>query len=122
MKKINYLKFILSTVMVIIFTLLFNKMILGMTFHEVAGLIVGVLVLVHCGLNWRWIKAVTLKVFSNETTIKTKITYITDLLLLICVGVIIVTGIFISKVVFSGLGLGGGRALQGIHILQHTLR
>lgn len=76
MKKIIYVKIILDILMVLVFTLLFNKMVLGMQFHEVAGLAIGAAVLVHCGLNWKWIKGVTLKLFNRKLPIKTRLGYI----------------------------------------------
>lgn len=116
MKKINYVKFLLDTIMVIVFTLLFNKLVLGLKFHEVAGLAIGAVVLVHCALNWKWIKGVTLKLFNKNTTIKTRIGYIIDILLLINVAIIIVTGIFISKELFPNLTLSGTPSFKFLHI------
>jgi hypothetical protein len=116
MKKINYVKIILDITMVIVFTLLYNTRVLGMTFHEVAGLAIGAIILVHCGLNWKWIKGVTLKFFNKGTPFKTRLGYIVDLLLLINVIVIIVTGIFISKTLFSGLNFGGAHSYKFLHV------
>lgn len=102
--------------MAIVFTLLFNKMVLGMTFHEIAGLVIGAVVLVHCSLNFKWVKGVTLKIFDSKTKIKTRIGYILDILLLITVAVIIISGIFISKILFGGLGLSSTIFTKSLHI------
>lgn len=117
MKKINYVKFSLDILMAILFTLLFKKMLFGIKFHEIVGLVIGGVVLVHCILNSKWIKAITVKLFSEKITIRTRIMYLLDLLLLIDVAVIILSGIFISKVLFPYLRLQGIPSLQGIHIL-----
>lgn len=102
--------------MAILFTLLFKKMLFGIKFHEIAGLVIGGVVLVHCILNSKWIKAITVKLFSKKITIRTRIMYLLDLLLLIDVVVIILSGIFISKVLFTFLRLQGIPSLKGIHI------
>lgn len=116
MKKLNYVKFSLDILMAILFTLLFKKMLFGIKFHEIAGLAIGGVVLVHCILNSKWIKAITIKLFSEKITIRTRIVYLLDLLLLIDVAVIILSGIFISKVVFPNLRLESIPSLKGIHI------
>lgn len=116
MKKINYVKILLDITMVLLFTLLYNTRVLGITFHEVAGLAIGAIILVHCGLNWKWIKGVTLKFFNKGIPFKTRLGYIVDILLLINVIVIIVTGIFISKTIFSGLNFGGAHSYKLLHV------
>lgn len=116
MKKLNYVKFILDVCMAILFTLLFKKMLFGMKFHEIAGLVIGGGVLVHCALNFKWIKAITKKLFNKNMALRTRMMYLLDLLLLIDVAVIILSGIFISKVVFPNLRLESIPSLKGIHI------
>ena len=121
MKKINYIKFLIDIIMALIFTLLFNKNVLGMSFHEIAGLAIGAVFLVHCGLNWRWIKGITLKFFTKSMTIKTRILYVLDIILLINIAVIIISGVFISKVVFVNLGLIHIQSFKTIHIFAAYL-
>lgn len=49
----------------IIFALLFNKNVFGgMSFHEIAGLVIGFAVLIHIVLNWKSVKNVTLSIFN----------------------------------------------------------
>lgn len=116
MKKLNYVKFLIDLIMVLVFTLLFNKMAIGIKLHEIIGLVIGGVVLIHCGLNFKWIKSVTLKFFNKNISIKTRIGYILDVILLINILVIIISGIFISKVVFSGLRLSSIPFFKMIHI------
>ena len=116
MKKINLLKIILDIIMVVAFVLLFNYKTPGMLFHEVVGLAIGVVILIHCGLNWKWIKGVSLKIFKHKLPLKTRIGYILNILLLLSVIFIIVSGLLISKKLFPGLALSGGKGLQGLHI------
>ncbi|MGG3999586.1 hypothetical protein [Anoxybacillus kestanbolensis] len=55
MKK-NIVKIILDVSMAITFVLLMNPRVFnGLLFHEVAGLVIGVAVLVHIGLNYQWV-------------------------------------------------------------------
>jgi len=115
-RKINYLKIVIDTLMVVIFVLLYNYLVLGMLFHEVVGLAIGAVILLHCGLNWKWIKGVTLKIFKSKLPIKTRIGYFLNILLLINVIIIIISGVLISKKLFPGFTLSGGKSLQVLHI------
>ncbi|WP_326513968.1 DUF4405 domain-containing protein [Clostridium intestinale] len=134
MKKINYIKLFLDVIMAIIFVLLFNTHVFGgLTFHEVAGLFIGIAILVHIGLNWRWVKNITLSIFNKKITLKTRIGYFINILLLLDIATIIISGIFISKVTFNGLNIHSSffnksthasasfiaLALIGIHVGLH---
>lgn len=117
MKKINFVKFTLDLIMGIIFSLLFNKNVLGgLKFHEIAGLAVGFAVLVHIIFNLKWVKNVTLSIFSKKITFRTRIGYILNMLLLLDMALIIICGICISKILFPGLGLQNGFFNQRTHI------
>lgn len=96
-------------------------MLFGIKFHEIAGLVIGAVVLIHCLINFKWIKSVTLKLFNKNMATRTRIVYLLDLLLLIDVVVIILSGIFISKVIFPNLRLTGITSLKGIHIFASYL-
>lgn len=68
-----------------------------MTFHEIGGLCLFGLFIIHKCLNGKWIKAVTPKVFKNGTKSQLRIAWTVDLLLLIAMTGMIVTGLLISK-------------------------
>ena len=54
--KKNYTKIVLDLLMAVTFVLLMNPRVLnGLPFHEVAGLVIGVAILTHIGLNYRWV-------------------------------------------------------------------
>lgn len=115
MKKINYVKITLDILMALVFVLLFNKnAIAGLTFHEIAGLAIGVFFIIHIVINFKWVKQVTINFFNSKMKLKTRIGYIVDLLLLIDMALIIGTGISISKVLFSGIFKSAGN--QSLHI------
>jgi hypothetical protein len=122
MKKINYIKFILDLIMGIVFSMLFNKNVLGgLKFHEIAGLAVGFAVLIHIVLNWKWVKNVTLLIFNKKIALKTRIGYILNVLLLLDIAVIIISGIFISKVLFPGIMIQNNFFNQRTHIASAYL-
>lgn len=121
MKKINYIKFIIDLAMLITFTLFFNKMVLGMALHEIIGIAIGGVVLVHCGLNFKWIKAITSKLFSKDIKLRTRIIYILDVALLIDILAIIISGLSISRVVCPWLRLSWLPNLKGVHMFASYL-
>lgn len=121
MKKINYVKLIIDLAMLITFTLFFKAKLLGLAFHEIAGLVIGGVVLLHCGLNFKWIKAITSKLFSKDMKLRTRIIYILDVALLIDVLAIIISGLSISKIVCPWLRLDWLPNLKGVHIFASYL-
>lgn len=117
MKKVNYVKLGLDLVLGVVFALFFNDRVLGgLSFHEIAGLIFGVDIIVHVFLNFKWVKNVTIKIFNRSLPGKTRLSYLLNLLLFILMITIIVTGIIVSKVVFPNLTLGNERWLQMLHL------
>lgn len=117
MKKKNIIKIALDILMAIVFALLFNaKVITGLSFHEIAGLAIGLTFIIHKLINWRWIKQVTLNLFSKRIPIKTKLGYSVDVLLLITMVYIIVSGLLISKVLFPDFRYGSELFFKNTHI------
>ncbi|MGB4661525.1 MAG: DUF4405 domain-containing protein [Mobilitalea sp.] len=100
MNKKNIVKFSLDAVMVVILALLYNKSSVNITFHEIAGLALFGIFIIHLLFNYKWIIAISRKLFSTKITIRSKFGYVIDFLLLVCFVAIIVSGILISKVVF----------------------
>lgn len=130
--KRNNVKLVLDIVMTIGFVLMFKKNVLGLSFHEIGGIAVCLLFIVHTLLNKDWIIAVSKNLFKKGTPAKTRIQYITDILLLIDMCAILFTGIGISKKTFKAIAflphstipihfLTGGIALIliGIHVGLH---
>lgn len=116
MKK-NLFKFALDIVMGIVFALLFNhRVITGLSFHETAGLAIGGAVIVHILLNAKWVKRVTLGLFSPKVNARTRFEYALDILLVIGLVVILVTGVLVSKVLFPTIAQAvGNRSLLAVH-------
>ncbi|XJZ26541.1 DUF4405 domain-containing protein [Bacillota bacterium Lsc_1132] len=117
MRKINYFKFALDLLMGVTFVLLFNKRVIaGLTFHEIAGVVIGVAFITHILLNASWVKNVTLKIFNRKLPAKTRFSYLLNLLLLMMMTFIIISGIFISRVLFPNITIGNERWFQMTHI------
>lgn len=102
MKSWNRIKLTLDAVMLAVLLLMYNKNTLGMGFHEIAGLAVCGLFIVHILLNGKWVLVVTGKLFSPKVAWRSKVNWLVDVLLLLCFAYILVSGIFISRVVFAG--------------------
>lgn len=115
MKK-NYTKMVLDLMMAITFVLLMNPRVLnGLPFHEMAGLVIGVAILVHIALNYRWVINTTKKIFAPELPRKTRFSFLLNILLLILMTTVIVSGILISRVVFPNISIEGDHFVRGIH-------
>lgn len=117
MHNIKYLKFGIDLIMAVTFVLFFNKQVLGgLAFHEIAGLAIAVVFFTHVLLNWRWVKNVTLKLFKRKFPLKTKFSYLLNLLLLIGMAFTITSGIFISRVVFPNINVANEQWFKIAHI------
>lgn len=127
----NGWKFLSDIVMMFLLVLMYNKRVLGMSFHEIGGLALAGLFIIHKLSNRRWIKAVTSGLISTRTPVRQKVYWVLDLLLLLCFAYILFSGILISKVLFPGMdGRGSYKlghyavgalalALTGIHAGLH---
>jgi len=104
--------------MAITFVLLFNKkMVLGgLVFHEIAGIGIGLGIFVHILINIQWIKKVTIRLFDRKLPGKTRLGYLLNLLLLISMIFMLVSGILISKILFPNLRLGNESWFKLSHI------
>lgn len=90
--------------MAVLFVLFFNKSVLGgQPFHEIAGLVFAVMYFTHILLNWKWVVNVTCKIFDRKLQWNLRGSYALNLLLLICMTFVIISGILISKVVFPNI-------------------
>jgi hypothetical protein len=101
MNKKNLFKILLDLGMVIVLVLMYKKSAISMSFHEIGGLILLGVFVIHVLINWKWVVAITKKLFHKSIPVKTKIGYILNILLLISFTLIGISGIFISKVVFQ---------------------
>ena len=121
MKK-NIFKFIFDIGMALLFILLYPVELTGLKFHEIAGLVLGVPLIIHLLLNWKWITSVTRKIFSKNTPGKTKVSYLLNLLLLLDMLIVIISGLLVSHILFPNLRhYGSGLPMLSIHISSASL-
>lgn len=117
LKKINYVKLSLDVVMALLFVLFFNTRVLGgLPFHEIAGLFFAAMYFTHILLNWRWVAKVTRKLFDRKLPWKVRGSYGLNLLLLISMSFIIISGILISRVVFPAIKVTNERWFHVTHV------
>jgi len=102
MKKMNRIKLALDVLMLLVLLLMYRSDVLGLTFHEVGGIAVCGLFIIHILLNGKWTLVVTGKLFSKKTAWRNKLNWLIDFLLLACFTYILVSGISISKILFEG--------------------
>lgn len=93
----NKVKLILDTVMSVLFITFFNKNLISFKFHIVSGLIFGLFIAIHIILNRKWIINVSKRLFDKKFKLRTKISYLLNVLLFVSVVLIIVSGMFIMK-------------------------
>lgn len=101
-RKKQLFQIILDVILTVTFISFFSIFFTGLELHELLGIGIAVLFLVHNLLNYRWIVAVSKNLFNRRTTLKTKVGYLIDFLLLVAIAIILITGIKISKTIFVG--------------------
>ena len=104
----NTFRFFLSLALTIVFLLLMDpRSFYGLSFHEWAGLIIGIFFILHKLLDWGWIKKVTL-LFFRGTTWRARLNYVLDVILFAGLILMILSGIAIARTIdFSWLEIGG---------------
>ena len=107
----------LDLVMAITFALLLNAHVLGgLSFHEAAGTLIGLVFAVHVFLNWSWVVGTTATFRRSSLAPKIRFGYLLNWILLIVMGVIVISGLLISRVLVPWLRVPNARWIQGIHI------
>ena len=106
-------KLILDLIMFTGMMLMYSKNAVSLEFHEIVGLIVLGIMLVHLLINGDWVKAVSKQLFDKNIPAKSKLSWVVDFLLLMCTIVMIVTSLLISKKLFPAIG--NHAALNPIH-------
>jgi len=100
--------------MVILLPVLMGYSLVGETAHEVIGMIMGVLFAVHITLNRRWFAAI----FRGKYDLRRIVVTALNISLLLCVITSMVSGIMLSKHLFSFLNVRGGAAfMRTLHLL-----
>ena len=124
-------KLVLDAVMLVLLALMFRKQAISLAFHEIGGLALVGLFVVHHLLNGKWIAAVTKRLFAKGTGRLERASYIVDALLLVSFLTVGVTGVLISEVVFRFNVAGSVKTLHyfvsalsvvlmGVHLGLHA--
>jgi len=114
----RFLRITIDIAILLLTPLLYNSRVLSLAFHEIAGLAALALVGVHLILNWKWVTGVVTRWLQRCLPFKTRLTYILDMVL---VGTFLfsgVSGLFISRVLISGLR---NPFLRNAHIFSAAL-
>ena len=126
-------KLLLDLILLAVLLTLYHKRLISMQYHEVAGLLFILLVLVHVSINGKTIIAMCQKF--GKMPLPVKIGVITDLLLILCFVWLGISGVLISHTILTGISssnmffklshlFAGGLSvlLIGIHIGLHVYR
>lgn len=130
-KQARVLKLILDALMLVLLVLMYRKQVISLAFHEIGGLALIGLFVVHHLVNMRWIGAVTRRLFAKETPGLVRARYLVDVLLLVSFLAVGITGVLISKTLFSFRIAGNAKTLHyfasaisiilmGVHLGLHA--
>lgn len=97
----NKRKILLDIIMIILMIILMNLKIVGLKLHEMIGISIALLFIIHKIINYKVLKSMKNLFLKNKLKAKSKIMFILDIILFILVVLSIITGIMISKVLFS---------------------
>ena len=103
-------KLLLDVCMLSLLVLMYQKRVISMHFHEVGGLVLFGLFLLHNGLNWKWVKAVSVKVFQRGLPLRSSVCWLIDALLFLAIAATIVTGLLMAKTLPT--------AVQGAYLVK----
>jgi hypothetical protein len=113
----GYLKMTIDVVMAVTFVLLMDTHVLGgLSFHEIAGLVIGGFFAVHVLLNWNWVVNITARFSKRQIPGRTKFSYGLNALLLAAMAFIIVSGVLVSRVVVPDLHVPNKRWFSHAHV------
>ena len=115
MTKNQTFKIIIDISMTALFIILLKAFDTGLEFHEMAGLGIFALIIIHNVMNISWIKNVAKNIFSDKIKLKTKLMFGLNMLLTLFILTIVITGILISKVLFTFISVGAQEQLIFIH-------
>ena len=113
MKNEKMIKIIVDVLMLIIMLLEFSKLYTGGVLHEVFGITLFILLVIHNILNISFYK----NILKGKYTILRTISTIVNIMFLICMLLIIILGIPISSELFKGLNLNGNMTTRKLHTI-----
>jgi len=115
MSKKNIVKITLDVIMTVILVLLYNSHVFALAFHEIAGLILAGMFVIHCLLNFKWVTSISAKFFTKTLTPRVRLGYIINFLLVITFALIITSGVMTSQVLFADIAAPKGSPWRSVH-------
>ena len=103
-------KILLDICMLSLLVLMYQKRVISMRFHEVGGLILFALFLLHNALNRKWIKAVSARVFQRGLPLRSRVCWMIDALLFLAMAATVITGLLMAKTLPT--------AVQGAYLVK----
>ena len=113
----KYGKLFLDLILLVLLALMYQKRAISMHFHEIGGLVLFGLFLVHKALNWQWIRGMTAGLLRRR--IRPNARWLVDVLLLLAMTAILVTGLLIAKTLPTAIP--GARCLRPWHYFSAAL-
>ena len=125
------LKLVLDAIMLVLLVLMYKKQVVSMGFHEIGGLALIGLFVIHHLVNARWIGSATKRLFAKGTSGMVRARYLVDALLFLAFVTVGVTGILINKTLFEIHIAGNAKTLHyfasalaiilmGVHLGLHA--
>lgn len=111
-------KIILDIIMFLVTFALIEMDITGNLIHEILGITIAVLAIIHVILNWKWFKNVSKNL--KKVNKKSKIMWLTDILICLSYLITIVFGILISNEIFT-FKLGSNSIIVITHLITGRL-
>ncbi len=112
-------KLILDIIMTLIFISLMKITFTGALFHEILGIVIFLLFILHKKFNIKWIKNIPKRFFKKDTSLMTKIEVTLNLLIFINVIGILISGLLISKELLGFLDFPINKPL--VSSIHHSL-
>ncbi len=99
--KTNGKRILLDLVMILVVSTLYCKNVISLAYHEIMGIVLFVLFALHLIWNRNWIASVFAKHLNRTRSGRTKAMAFLDVLLAVFWGLVFISGILISKKLFS---------------------
>lgn len=100
MKRNVVVKILLDISMIVLYLLLMFAQSFGSLFHETFGIIIAVLFLIHILLNLSMTKGLIISVKNGKANIIRLLLSISDFILVLCMPLVIISGVLIAKELF----------------------
>jgi len=98
--KQNLFKLKYDIGMALLLVLLFNPGSTTLTFHEIAGVVLGFAMIIHVNINWKRLINGSMIILAKKIPGETRLSCILNIALLLDMLVVVISGLLISKILF----------------------